>query len=111
MAPPTSSPSSERRTGSRTHHPDLFPAFARRSPHQAPPGALPDIKRGYTGPGVGRGTAMRTRMRGRELPYSSAYNQVDTGYMQQCYADEGVDRSGEPSVLVRASVPDPRFAS
>lgn len=48
-------------------------------------------------------------MRGRELPYSSAYNQVDTGYMQQCYADEGVDRSGEPSVLVRASVPDPRL--
>lgn len=43
-------------------------------------------------------------MRGRELPYTSAYGQRDAmEYMQECYADEGVYRSGEPAVLVRAS--------
>ncbi|GHD14358.1 hypothetical protein GCM10010313_40690 [Streptomyces violarus] len=43
-------------------------------------------------------------MRGRELPYTSAFGQRDAmEYMQECYADEGVDRSGEPAVLVRAS--------
>lgn len=43
-------------------------------------------------------------MRGRELPYTSAYDQRDaTEYMQACYAAEGVDRSREPAVLVRAS--------
>lgn len=43
-------------------------------------------------------------MRGRELPYTSASDQRDaTEYMQACYAAEGVDRSREPAVLVRAS--------
>jgi hypothetical protein len=42
-------------------------------------------------------------MRGRELPYTSAFGQRDAmEYMQECYADEGVDRSGELAVLVRA---------
>lgn len=43
-------------------------------------------------------------MRGRELPYTSASSQRDAmEYMQACYADEGVERSLEPAVLVRAS--------
>ncbi len=43
-------------------------------------------------------------MRGPELPYTSASGQRDAmEYMQECYADEGVERSGEPAVLVRAS--------
>lgn len=43
-------------------------------------------------------------MRGRELPYTSAFGQRDAmEYMQECYSDEGVNRSGEPAVLVRAS--------
>ncbi|MBW8700845.1 hypothetical protein MBT84_14685 [Streptomyces sp. MBT84] len=43
-------------------------------------------------------------MRGRELPYTSASDQRDAmEYMQECYADEGIDRSREPAVLVRAS--------
>ncbi|MFE5037841.1 hypothetical protein [Streptomyces sp. NPDC056683] len=48
-------------------------------------------------------------MRGRELRYPDGYGQEDAAqYMQECYADEGVDRSGEPAVLVRASAPDGR---
>src|SRR4051794_26495634 len=46
----------------------------------------------------------RISMRGRELPFTTAFDQRDAmKYMQECYADEGVDRSKEPAVLVRAS--------
>jgi hypothetical protein len=45
-------------------------------------------------------------MRGRELPYPDGFGQEDAAqWMQECYADEGVDRSNEPAVLVRASAP------
>ena len=48
-------------------------------------------------------------MRGRELPFTTASDQRDAmEYMQECYADEGVDRSREPAVLVRASAADSR---
>jgi hypothetical protein len=48
-------------------------------------------------------------MRGRELPFSSGHGAADAAeYMQECYADEGADRSGEPAVIVRASAPDSR---
>ncbi|MCX4907636.1 hypothetical protein [Streptomyces sp. NBC_00878] len=48
-------------------------------------------------------------MRGRELPYPDGFGQEDAAqYMQECYADEGVDRSREPAVLVRASTPEGR---
>lgn len=48
-------------------------------------------------------------MRVRELPFPVGDGQVDAGqYMRECYADEGVDRSGEPAVLVRASAPGSR---
>lgn len=48
-------------------------------------------------------------MRGRELRYPDGYGQADAGeYMRECYADEGVDRTGEPAVLVRASAPGSR---
>lgn len=43
-------------------------------------------------------------MRRRELPHTNASGQRDAmKYMQECYAAEGVDRSREPAVLVRAS--------
>ncbi|MFE2473926.1 hypothetical protein [Streptomyces mirabilis] len=44
-----------------------------------------------------------------ELPFRDGAGQVDAGqYMRECYADEGVDRSGEPAVLVRATAPRSR---
>lgn len=47
--------------------------------------------------------------RGRELRYPDGHGAEDAGeYMRECYADEGVDRSGEPAVLVRASAPGSR---
>ncbi|MGW2083425.1 hypothetical protein ACWCOW_42465 [Streptomyces sp. NPDC001939] len=49
--------------------------------------------------------------RGRELRYPDGFGQQDAAeYMRECYADEGVDRSGEPAVLVRASAPGIRHA-
>jgi hypothetical protein len=48
-------------------------------------------------------------MRDRELPYLDTSGRDDaTQWMQECYADKGVNRSGEPAVLVRASTPDAR---
>ncbi|MFI6434772.1 hypothetical protein [Streptomyces sp. NPDC050759] len=50
-----------------------------------------------------------TEMRGRELPYPDGIGQEDAAqWMQECFADEGVDRSEEPAVLVRASAPGNR---
>lgn len=48
--------------------------------------------------------------RGRELWYEDGHGgAIDAAaYMIECYADEGVDRSGEPAVLVRASAPGSR---
>ncbi|MGV9282143.1 hypothetical protein [Streptomyces sp. NPDC003730] len=44
------------------------------------------------------------------MPYTDAPRDAEdaAAWMQECYADEGVDRSGEPAVLVRASGPDDR---
>lgn len=45
-------------------------------------------------------------MRGRELPYTDALGRgaaEAAAYMQEEYRAEGVDRSGEPAVLVRAT--------
>lgn len=48
-------------------------------------------------------------MRGRELAYTDGQDAVDAAaYMVECYADEGIDRAGEPAVLVRASAADSR---
>lgn len=50
-------------------------------------------------------------MRGAELPYADALGKgavEAAAWMQECWADKGVDRSGEPAVLVRASGPDAR---
>ncbi|MGX1116382.1 hypothetical protein RKD37_001745 [Streptomyces ambofaciens] len=47
-------------------------------------------------------------MRGREMFYEGDSAEQAASYMQECYAEEGVDRSGEPAVLVRASAADSR---
>ena len=69
-----------------------------------------DIGCGCTGLGTKRPReAQGATTRGRELPYPDARDAEETAaHMQECYADEGVDRSRESAVLVRASAPDGR---